>query len=249
MAVLTSVLLAALTAASPLQLRLVPGAHYSNVFSVCIAFDLDGQKDETVYRNSGSATYIVDSIDGTTANLTVHARYDGRPVYDGKQIFDLVTRNTVENGKQAIDTDSSGLLYNPFMWGEPPAALAIGSSWNVTIPQIWELGPAGTVKVSVLALDQRANSVTLQRDGSGTGASLDDKPFVFTYDGDKVKGTVAPVGPATWHGMSTFQDGIVLSDSIVVTRNVLVKLANGKQVRAHERLYTLVVASPVDTNP
>jgi hypothetical protein len=243
----TSLLLAAATAASPVQVQLNPGAHYSNIFSICIAFALAGQKDETVFRNSGSATYIVNRVDARTANLTARGQYDGRAVFNGSFDLDLTTHNTIKDGKQVIDTDSSGFLYNPFMWGDPPAMLTVGTTWNVTIPQTWELGPVGTQKVTVLAIDPNANSITLQRDGTGTGPALDDDTRAFNYDGDTIKGTIAPDGPATWHGISTFANGIVMSDSILVTRDVWVTLANGKKVAAHERLYTLVAAVPGDT--
>ncbi|HEX8806751.1 MAG TPA: hypothetical protein VF741_07365 [Candidatus Aquilonibacter sp.] len=243
----TGLLLAAAMGASPLQPQLTPGAHYSNIFSICIAFSLDGQKDETVFRNSGSATYLVNRVDAQTANLTGRGQYDGRAVFDGAFDVDLGTHNVIKDGKQIIDTDSSGFLYNPFMWGDPRATLALGATWNVMIPRAWELGPAGTQKVTVLAIDPNANSVTLQRDGSGSGAALDDTPRAFNYNGDSIKGTIAPDGPATWHGISTFANGIVMSDSILVTRNVRVTLANGTTVAAHERLYTLVAAVPGDT--
>ena len=249
MTVLIGVLLAALTAPSPLQLQFTPGAHYSNIFSICIAFSLDGQKDESVFRNSGSATYVIDRVDGGIAKATVRGQYDGRGLFNDGFDLDLTTHNTVKDGKQVIDTDSSGFLYNPYMWGDPPSTLTVGATWNVTIPQSWELGPAGTQKVSVLAFDPLTRSVTLQRDGSGSGPALDDTPHAFTYDGQTIKGTVAPDGPATWHGISTFASGIVTSDSIVVRRKVLVTLANGKTIAAHERLYTLVVAAPADTDP
>lgn len=249
MTVFIGMLLAVTTATSPLQLRLTPLAHYSNIFSICIAFSLDGQKDESVFRNSGSATYIINSIDGNTASLTAYGRYDGRGTFKGAQSLDLTTHNVIKDGKQIVDTDSSGFLYNPFIWGDPPGDLAVGTTWSVEIPQTWELGPAGTQKITVLAIDPRASSVTLQRDGSGTGPALDDTPHAFTYNGEKIQGTIAPDGPATWHGVSTFTNGVVASDSIVVTRNVWVTLANGTKVAARERLYTLVVAAPADTDP
>jgi hypothetical protein len=252
MTVFIGILLAVATATSalsPLQLHLTPGAHYSNIFSICIAFSLDGQKDETVFRNSGSATYIINRIDGNTASVAAYGRYDGRSTFKGVEDIDLTTHNTIKDSKQVIDTDSSGFVYNPFMWGDPPPMLTTGSAWSVVIPQTWELGPAGTQKVTVLAIDPNANSATLQRDGTGTGPALDDTPHAFTYNGDKIQGTIAPDGPATWHGISTFANGVVQSDSIVVTRNVWVTLANGKRVAARERLYTLVVAAPGDTDP
>jgi hypothetical protein len=248
MIALPGLIVAALTASSPLQLHFTPGATYSQIFSICISFSLDGQKEQTVARNSGSATYVVNTVSGNVATVRTPGQYDGRVTFDGSFTQDLSTYNVRKDGKQVIDTDGSGFLYNPFIWGDAPASLVVGTTWNSSIPTSWELGPAGAQKVTVLAVDPQANSITLERDGSGSGTALADHEFAFTYDGTKTNGTVAPDGPTIWSGISTFTGRVVTSDAILVTRSVVVTLASGMRVRAGERLYTLVGAVPADAS-
>jgi hypothetical protein len=233
--------------ASPLQLTLTPGAHYSNIFSVAVSILIDKQP-EFVWRNSGSATYVVKSITNTIAHMSERGRYDGRPAGSGTFDIDLRTFNALDKkGKQVIDTDSSGFNYNTFIWGSPPASIAVGTNWLVKIPTTWELGPAGTENVRVLSVNSADNSATLLREGSGSGATLDDAPFKITYNGAKVRIKITPASVAHWRGISTFKNGIVMADSILCTRDIWVTLPNGDKVLGHERLYTLVNVIPGDT--
>lgn len=243
---------AALAAASATAPALTPafrtGAGFGNVFSRTIAIRAPGF-DEAVHRVSGTATYRVVDAALPTPRLRIDYRYDGRPAGSGTVELPDGGATNCYDGKCAPNTDASGLAYNPRLWGAPPAALKLGQHWTVDIPGPWELGPAGRQTVTVVALDPASHTVTLEREGSGDGAWLDEKPqLTLTRDGKPYEVT-RQAGRAHWHGYTTFRDGIVLSDELVSSRSVTLSSAQLGRIEATERQYILLNAMPMEDTP
>lgn len=108
----------------------------------------------------------------------------------------------------------------------------------------WELGPAGTQKVTVIALDPASQRVTLLREGSGDGAYLDDKlQTTLMRDGQTWPVTVQP-GRSHWYGYTTFRAGVVVSDELMVERPVILVSAKLGRISASQREYILLNAMP-----
>jgi hypothetical protein len=221
------------------------GASFGNVFSRTIAIRAPGF-DEAVRRVSGTATYRVADAASAPPRLHIDYRYDGRPVGSGAVELPDGGATNCYDGKCAPNTDASGLAYNPRLWGTPPATLKLGQHWTVDIAAPWELGPAGRQTVTVVALDPASHTVTLEREGSGDGAWLDEKPqLTLTRDGQPSELT-RQAGRTHWRGWTTFRDGIVLSDELVSTRQVVLTSARYGQIEATERQYILLNAMPTE---
>ncbi|HKR76134.1 MAG TPA: hypothetical protein VJR95_05675 [Rhodanobacter sp.] len=221
------------------------GASFGNVFSRTIAIRAPGF-DEAVRRVSGTATYRVTDAALAPPRLHIDYRYDGRPAGSGAVELPDGGATNCYDGKCAPNTDASGLAYNPRLWGPPPATLKLGQHWTVDIAGPWELGPAGRQTVTVVALDPASHTVTLEREGSGDGAWLDEKPqLTLTRDGQP-RELARQAGRTHWHGYTTFRDGIVLSDELVSTRQVTLTSARYGHIKATERQYILLNAMPTE---
>lgn len=221
------------------------GASFGNVFSRTVAIQAPGF-DEAVHRISGTATYRVTDAAPAPPRLHIDYRYDGRAAGSGTVELPDGGATNCYDGKCAPNTDASGLAYNPRLWGAPPATLKLGQHWTVDIAEPWELGPAGKQTVTVVALDTGSHTVTLEREGSGDGVWLGEKPqLTMTHDGKPCDMT-RQAGHAHWHGYTTFRDGIVLSDELVSTRQVSLTSARYGRVEATERQYILLNAMPVE---
>lgn len=233
------------TAAPALTPAYRVGTSLSNVFSRTIAIRAPGF-DELVHRISGTATYHVTDAALAKPQLHIDYRYDGRAAGSGMvELSDAGATNCFA-GKCAPNTDASGLAYNPRLWGRAPATLRVGQHWTVDIAAPWELGPAGQQTVTVVALDSTSHTVTLEREGTGNGAWLDDAPkLTLTRDGHSYEVT-RQAGHAHWHGYTTFRDGIVLSDELVSTRPVTLTSTQLGCIEATERQYILLNAMPVE---
>lgn len=219
------------------------GDRFDNVFSRTVALRPDGF-DENVRRVSGSASYRVRAGAAAPARLWIDYRYDGLHQGSGSTGFRNNGAVTCFNDACHPNTDASGLVYNPYLWGTPPATLTIGQHWTVTITTPWELGTPGRQTVTVVALDPIAHAVTLKRDGEGSGAFLGDKPdTVLVRDGRRYPVTVQP-GLAHWYGYTTFHAGVVSSDELMVERSVTLVSGELGRVSASERQYILLNAMP-----
>ena len=218
------------------------GARFDNVFSRTIAYHAAGY-DDHVRRVSGSASYTVLGA-ATQPRLRIDYRYDG--LQQGSGIVELRDSGATScfNGKCAPHTDASGLAWNPRLWGTPPATLRVGLSWTVKIAAPWELGPAGTQKVTVMALDPADQRITLRREGWGDGAYLDDKlQTTLTRDGQTWPVTVQP-GRSHWYGYTTFRAGMVVSDELMAERPVILVSDKLGRIAASQREYILLNAMP-----
>lgn len=231
----------------------VTGQTISNVFSIMHSTQAQGY-DELARRNGGSADYTVLAVDEHSSRLRVAYRYDGRP--PGEQV--TVARdagrtncNVDATGKEDCQPylDGSGLVYNPLLWGDPPARLTPGMTWKVSIAPAWELGGAnGVEQVSVVSVDSATGTVVLLREGEssglfGQGESAQRK---LTHEGKEETVTLT-AGKAHWKGYTTIVKGVIFSDSLLVTREDTVLGSSGAPVPATERWIMLLNAAPYPT--
>ena len=219
------------------------GQRLSNIFSRAISYQMDGYED-VVRRVSGTATYTVKELTGTTSTLSVAYRYDGLPAGANEVEIKDGGKTACYQGKCSATTDASGLLYNPLLWGEMHAPIHVGSTWDITISEPWELGPAGTETVTVVSLDPGSHTVTLKREGSGGGYfDRDQKQIKLQKDGKTFTVDVDP-GLSHWIGYTIFQQGIVVSDELLVERPVTLHSTETGMIPAKERQYILLNAMP-----
>lgn len=235
---------ASASAASALTPAFTRNTTFGTMFSRATDVRVPGF-DEAVRRVSGTATYAVIDVSSARPRLRIDYRYDGRP--EGSGIVELRDAGATNcfNGTCTPNTDASGLIYNPRLWGMPPAMLRIGQRWTVDIADPWELGPPGRQTVTVTAYDPVSRTVTLQREGSGDGIWLGQPAtLALTRDGKTQTVNYQP-GRTRWYGVTTFRNGIVLSDELMSERAVTVSLPDGTRVSGRERQYILLDATPV----
>lgn len=237
--------LAATAAAEPGSAYLKPdlriGERLSSVFSKTMAITGTQFKD-VVGRTSGTGEEVVTAIDGNEITFRTVARYDGHPVQQGidKRLKDGITE--CWNGQCAINDETSGTLFNPYLWGQVPQDIHAGATWTAVIAKPWEIGPPGTERVRVLRLDPINHEITLTREGSGNGASSDDahrhEITITTKAGKKLRVTVVP-GESHWSGYTTIRRGLIIGDEILLQRHVMLVAKTGERFKGNERIYTL----------
>ncbi|WP_426701484.1 hypothetical protein ACPPVV_00255 [Rhodanobacter sp. Col0626] len=241
-----------LTHAEPAQTFLRPhlkvGEQLSDVFSKAVSIKGSGFK-EKVDRISGTADYTVTGVTTKATVFDEDDRYDGYPangpVHDIEILGDGITNCHAD--KCRINDQTSGVIFNPLLWGKAPDVLRAGMTWDVAIPKPWEIGPAGTEQVRVLRVDPRNEVVTLSRTGNGNGLSSDDqarekstKPMqITTTAGKTIEVSVIP-GKASWSGYTTIRRGVIVSDVIMVQRHVTLVSAGGDKFEGEQRSYTLL---------
>jgi hypothetical protein len=226
------------------KLTLTVGDKIGNIFSRAISYRGDGFK-EVVFRVSGTCVYTVLENDADKPLFNCNYRYDGHDEGNSKvRITNKGGTNTNDKGESSEYRDASGILYNELIWGAPPAALTPGVTWNATLTQPWEMGGPGIQKVTVLATDPANRSITLQREGSSTGYFENDyKQINVIKDGKTILMDVTP-GPAHWLGYTIIQNGMVVSDELLVTRPVTLT-AGDLKLTAGQREYMLLNQMPV----
>ncbi len=233
----------------------VQGQTYSTVFSILHSTRAQGF-EELARRNGGSADYTVLASDAHGWRLRLAYRYDGRPPGEAVTVARDAGRtncNVDATGKEDCQPylDGSGLVYNPLLWGDPPARLTPGMSWKVNIAPAWELGGVnGVERVTVVSVDSATGTVVLLREGEssglfGEGESAQRK---LTREG-KEEAVTLTAGKAHWKGYTTVVKGVIFSDSLLVTRDDTVQGANGAAVPATERWIMLLNAAPYPTLP
>jgi len=238
--------------ATQLQPVFAVGQTYSNVFSIMRSIKADGY-DEVARRNGGSADYTVTAVSPEGWRFQLLYRYDGTPadkldieLREGGRTQCILGTDGKRDCKPYLD--GSGLVFNPGLWGTPPAHLAPGMSWTASLKSAWELGgPNGTEKVTVVSVDPATDTVVLLREGTASGPYAGDHGQTkLTRDGNVETFDVVP-GVAHWRGYATFVKGIVFADSVLVTRYLTLKDQSGKSVRAAERMIMLLNAAPWPT--
>jgi hypothetical protein len=243
----SAVITAAPATADLLTPRLKAGEHYSNVFSIASSVQAPGY-DELVRRNGGTADYSVTSAtpDGSFSFNSVGV-YFGQPIGQGSHVTRDGGATNCTKDQCRTYTDASGLVYNRLLWGVPPANLRAGLEWTVSIDQPWEMGAAGTQKVTVVGVDAADGTVTLKREGTASGLFADESTEVpLTKDGKTFKLT-RTAGEAHWIGYTTFRNGVVWSDELMVVRTDELHSADTGTVTATKRMVMLLNASPFPT--
>ena len=233
--------------------QLSAGQTYSNVFSILRWIKVPGF-GEDAGRNGGSADYAVLSSEPSAWRFNSTWRYDGQQGGQDQEALRDNGRTYCSIKPGAIDKctpylEASGLLYNPAIWGVPPAHIVDGTTWKVDLKQAWELGGKdGTETVTVIHADSRNDSVTLMREGDATGfyAESDAPTIQLSHDGKTEAFEVIP-GASHWKGYTTFVKGIVFSDELLVTRKDVVRAKDGKTFDATERRIMLLNAAPYPT--
>ncbi|OOG43649.1 hypothetical protein [Rhodanobacter sp. C05] len=234
--------------AAYLSPNLKVGERLSDVFSKTVSIKGTGF-NEKVDRISGSADYTVTGVTPEAFIFDEEGRYDGHPTHgvthDIKILQDGITN--CYKGKCAVDDETSGLTFNSLLWGKAPDDIRAGTTWTVTIPKPWEIGPAGTEQVRVVRVDPLNDVVALTRHGSGSGPSSDDQyrqqsgtpTQITTTAGKTIDVSVIP-GQTTWRGYTTICKGVIVSDEIMVQRRVTLVSKGGDKFEGEQRSYTLL---------
>lgn len=224
--------------------NLTKGEKLANIYSRAIAYSGD-DFTTVVFRVSGSSTYEV--IDNNPAKLTFNETdlYDGHPASTGVSVIGLDGKGTYGT-RSFVNTSASGLLFSSLVWGNPLADLKEGDTWQADITQPWELGGPGKQTVKVIAIDAKHNTITLLREGSSEGFYAGDRKQVevTTKDNKKVKMDLTP-GTSHWSGYTTFKDGIVMADELLVTRPISLS-SDSLQFSGNQREYILLNAMPLE---
>lgn len=235
---------AADSAATFLKPVVKPGDRLGSVFAKTVAISGEGF-DPVVRRVSGSASDTIVAVTDAAITEAETYTYDGFPAgSDTVVVRDHGVTNCVD-GTCATNDSTSAPLFDPLLWGNVPAEIAVGSGWDAPIADPWEIGPPGTERVTVERLEPASGLITLTRIGHGTGLSADDKrksEGTIVSKGRSIKVQVKP-GPATWRGKATFRHGVTIADEIVVERPVDLIADTGQVFHGRERVYTLFVES------
>lgn len=223
--------------------QLQNGQKLSNIFSRTIDFKGQGF-DELVRRVSGTDNYSVISVAPDAFTVSQDYRYDGLQEGSGDTVIKDGGRTICFRDKCSTSLEASGLSFNPNLWGRPSGPLHAGMSWNVELTRAWELGPAGKQTVTVISVDSATRTVTLQREGNGDGFfDHDFKQVHLTKEGKTFLADVKP-GPSHWIGLTTFQQGIIVSDEPLVQRPITLTAPELGSVSAVERQYILLNKMP-----
>ena len=139
-------------AATFLRPDLKVGERLSDVFSKTVSTRGAGF-EEKVDRISGTADYTVTDVTAKAIVFDEDDRYDGYPARGPLHKVEIL-RDGITNcyaGKCRINDQTSGVVFNPLLWGKAPDPLRAGMSWDVAIPAPWEIGPAGAERVRCCA--------------------------------------------------------------------------------------------------
>ena len=225
------------------KLDVKTGEKLGNIFSRTISYK-SADFPEIVYRAGGTGVYTVINNDPLNPVFDGVFRYDGRPESHSKVEVSDNGKTVNYDGKSVTNTDGSGVIYNTLIWGTAPAKIHKGDSWKINISQAWELGGAGEQTITVLDIDAANHTIRLRREGNGDGFYDNDmKQLNVTKDSKVVRMDVSP-GRSHWVGYTTFKNGLVISDELMVKRSVTLTSGDLK-FTADQREYILLNAMPV----
>jgi hypothetical protein len=225
------------------SLQLTKGATYRNVFSRTISIKGTGFK-EIVQRVGGSSTYTVVDTDADQPSFQLSYRFDGMSEGAARVQMRDHGRVVCFDGKCLVDAETSGLTFDPLLWGMPPPDPKPGMTWRIRITQPWELGPPGSETVRVVSVDPANELIMLDREGSGHGQSdPEDLHTVTMTVGKKTAEARIVPGESHWSGQTVFRRGIILSDAFLLERPVTLVSKLGT-FRGMERAYALLDAMP-----
>ncbi|HEX5209409.1 MAG TPA: hypothetical protein VFW10_16660 [Steroidobacteraceae bacterium] len=217
------------------------GESLSSVFSKAVAITGPGFQD-VVKRISGTSDEVVRAIHGNEIIFNGSGVYDGRPAqkWIHRRLKDGIT--DCWNGQCNVNDQTSGTIFNRYLWGNAPRDIHVGASWAVVIAKPWEIGPQGSEQVRVLRLDPLNHVITLTREGSGAGPSSDDAYkntiTITTSIGKTLDVRVVP-GESHWTGYTTVRKGVIIADEILVERHVTLIAGTGQRFEGEQRTYTL----------
>lgn len=224
-----------------LQPHLKVGERLLHVFSRAISIEGSGFK-EIVERVSGTDESIIDAVGRRGTMVHGDYRVDGHPPGSDRIRITADGTSICRGSHCMVDHETSGMLFNPLLWGHPPQDLNAGSTWTATIAEPWELGPPGTETVRVVRLDAVHHTIVLLRQGHGHGPSLHDQHTkslaITTSEGDTLETALVP-GETRWTGRTIVRDGIIVADTIMVERHVTLVAADGRKFGGEQRAYTL----------
>jgi len=227
-------------------LKMQVGDQLGNIFSRTISYKGDSFP-EVALRVSGTGIYKVTNNDAENPVFEGWFRYDGRPEshYNNIKVTDRGSYMGYD-AKATLNTDASGVMYNSFIWGTPPATIKTGDTWTVDIPGAWELGGPGRQTITVMDIDEKNSVIRLKREGSAEGYFDNDyKQVSITKNGAPLKMTLTP-GAAHWIGYTSFKNGLVISDELMVSRPVILTAGEMKYT-ATQREYILLNEMPVSS--
>jgi hypothetical protein len=228
-------------------LKLAVGQKLGNVFAKIVSYQ-GGGIDEYARRIGGSAHYEVLDATPERPRFLLRDRYDG--LASSSTTMESrdsgATYCSVDSGKCQAYLDDSGVAFDAFLWGHPSGPIVPGMVWKVELPVPWELGPPGTQLISVVQTDPANHEVMLKREGIGDGAFANDqKQIKVKKDGKEYTVDVTP-GSAHWVGYTIFQNGITVSDELVVTRSLKISSKEFGSADISERQFTLLNLAPPD---
>jgi hypothetical protein len=228
-------------------LKVAVGQKFGNVFAKIVSYQ-GGGIDEYARRIGGSAHYEVLDATPERPRFLLRDRYDG--LASSSTTMESrdsgATYCSVDTGKCQAYLDDSGVAFDAFLWGHPSGPIVPGMTWKVELPVPWELGPPGTQLISVVQTDSANHEVMLKREGSGDGVFANDqKQIKVKKDGKEYTVDVTP-GLAHWVGYTIFQNGITVSDELVVTRSLKISSKEFGSADISERQFTLLNLAPPD---
>jgi hypothetical protein len=223
---------------------LQPGQVLTDFFSR--TFSIEGEGIErSVRRDSGTGSYTV-IANARNGDLKFSLVYDMEGIASGKAEGEFRDQGRTQCLLQncGVSENASALVYDARFWGSPKATIRAGTSWEVTLPASWELGPPGRQTVTVLSVDRANKMIMLKRVGEGEGAYLGDRaPVEIKKDGKSYRVSVTG-GRSHWEGRTVFMSGVVISDELLVDRPIILSSPDVGSIKAHERVYMLTNLAP-----
>lgn len=220
------------------KFNLQPGQKTGTVFMRTISVASDSFP-EVVNRVSGTGDYTVTQANSDSASFAVIFRVDGHPASKFNVGITDEGRSIVFSGKKSANHEGSGLAFNAFLWGQPPAKLKKGDTWTVHIDHQWEGGGPGLQKVTVVYADPANHTICLRRDGESEGFyEGEPKEITITKNGQPVKMKLNP-GTTHWTGYTIFREGLVISDELIATRPLTLS-AGDTVYKAEQREYMML---------
>jgi len=220
------------------------GEKHGNIFSRAISFSGKDFK-AAAKRVSGTCIYTVNDNNPIKPVFDTYYNYDGAVEGNSKiMVMDNGSKNGAPDSKETYNnTDGSGLLFNSLIWGNPPKQLQEGTQWTINMDIPWELGGIGRQTVTVLEIDEAHHTIRLEREGTSQGFFDHDlKELEIVNNGKNLKVQITP-GAAHWKGHTTFKNGLVISDELLVSRPVTLTAEN-QRFDGEEREYILLNEMP-----
>jgi hypothetical protein len=226
-----------------LRPSLSPGQVVSHVFSRTISTQGDGI-EPVVKRVSGTGTYRLTSVGAHGFFYTGTFLYDGLPAATGDGEVRKDGRENCWQKECTAATDASGLIMNPTLWGSAPKKIGVGTKWHVHVSTAWELGPPGDEEITVTSLQAETGTAVLERHGQGEGA-FDHDATQLKVTGKGVEHLVAvQPGRSSWSGQTVITRGLIVSDELMVERDLVLSAQDLGTIAARQRQYILLNQAP-----